>query len=59
MTPDALRTTLAALGWTQGDLSRRLAVHRSTVNEWCQGKRPIPGYVLEYMRVVRGPILPR
>lgn len=47
-----LRSALTTLGWTQGDLSRRLGVHRNTANEWAQGKRAVPEYVSEYLRVM-------
>jgi DNA-binding transcriptional regulator YiaG len=47
-----LKVCLTTLGWTQRDLAHKFQCDADTVNRWCTGRTPIPGYVVEYMRVV-------
>lgn len=52
MTSNELRAELSALGWTQKRLADRLGVEPDTVGRWANGRTPVPGYVVEYLRVV-------
>lgn len=49
----ALRSDLKSIGWSQGELSRKLGVGQDTVSRWVTGKCEVPGYAIEYMRVVK------
>ena len=40
-----LEVRLAGLGWSKGELSRRLGIHRNTISRW----KVIPGYVEAYL----------
>jgi len=53
MTGADLRAALSELGWSQGDLAVRLGIHRNAVTEWAQGRRAVPKYAAEYLRVMR------
>lgn len=53
MMPDEMHEALKELGWTQGALAARLGVHRNTVGDWVRGHTEVPGYAVEYLRVVR------
>jgi transcriptional regulator with XRE-family HTH domain len=35
----AITRNLKAKGWSQADLARRLGVSRSTVTDWCKGRK--------------------
>jgi len=52
MTPRELQAALSGLGWSSGELARRLGVHPNSVSGWKGVKRDIPPYVPEYLRVV-------
>ena len=43
---------LARLGWTGAELGRRLGVSGNTVSLWRTEKVPVPGYAVEYLRVM-------
>jgi transcriptional regulator with XRE-family HTH domain len=45
MTPDQLRSFLAAQEWTADNLADLVGAHRSTVFRWLNGEQPIPRYV--------------
>ena len=52
MTP--LATLLARIGWTTGELARRLDVPARTIRQWHAGTRPTPLNVLDRLaRVAR------
>lgn len=53
MNPDELRAELKALGWSQAYFAKRLDVTADTVTRWVTGQRAVPGYVVEYLRVVK------
>jgi transcriptional regulator with XRE-family HTH domain len=53
MTANELRAALAELRWTQKRLAERLDVDPDTVSRWTNGRGPVPGYVVEYLRVAR------
>lgn len=40
---------LAMLGWSQGDLARKLGVTQKQVSSWKTGKSPVPPYALAYL----------
>lgn len=42
---------LKALGWTGAELAKRLGVRQATVSAWRTGKRDVPPYVPEYLRL--------
>jgi DNA-binding transcriptional regulator YiaG len=42
MTPAALKSLRASLGWSQHRLAEELGVQRNTVNRWEMGTNPIP-----------------
>lgn len=44
---------IKALCWSQQDFADRLGVQRDTVSRWVRGDVPVPGYVVEYLRVLR------
>jgi DNA-binding transcriptional regulator YiaG len=48
----ALNEALEKLDWDGNDLARRLGLHQNTVSLWSSGKRPVPGYAEEYLRVM-------
>jgi DNA-binding transcriptional regulator YiaG len=45
----ALRDVLQQLGLTQDEFSRLLRVSKTTVQFWCSGERPVPGYAVAYL----------
>ena len=45
MTPAALTQWLAARSLSQRRLAGLLGVGQQTVNNWCMGHRPIPGWL--------------
>lgn len=47
-----LKAELRAIGWSQKDLAKRLEVNEDTVGRWVTGKTVVPGYVVEYLRVL-------
>ncbi len=47
-----LRETLRALGWSQAKLASKLGLHVNTVSQWAVGDVPVPGYAIEYLRVL-------
>lgn len=48
-----LKSALSELAWSQAELARRLDCDINTVNRWATGKVPVPGHVVEYLRVMR------
>jgi len=44
MTACEFRTALKTLKLRQSWLAERLGVSTTTVNRWCTGKAPVPGY---------------
>ncbi len=55
MTPDALKTTRAALGLTQAQLAKQLGVTVSTVAKWEQAVHPIPPLASKLLRTITRP----
>lgn len=53
MNADDLKAALAQLGWSQKYFSERYGCDHDTVNRWCTGKVPVPGHVVEYLRVIK------
>ena len=49
MTRERLNTILDALGWTQRDLAAFLGCTYSTVRGWCNGRKPVPENVAEWL----------
>ncbi len=49
MKPDEFTDTLAALGWKQSDLARRLDLDRNTPSRWANGRTPVPQWAAEYL----------
>lgn len=47
-----LKAELRVIGWSQKDLAKRLEVNEDTVGRWVTGKTVVPGYVVEYLRVL-------
>lgn len=52
MSSDQLNEYLRELRWSGAELSRRLGVTPKAVSEWRRGKRPVPGPVRAYIRLV-------
>lgn len=52
MSSEQLNDYLRGLGWSGAELSRRLGVTPKAVSEWRRGKRPVPGPVRAYVRLV-------
>lgn len=48
-----VKEALKAFGWSQQKLADRLGLQRDTVSRWVRGDVPVPGYVVEYLRVLR------
>jgi transcriptional regulator with XRE-family HTH domain len=44
-----LRAALDALGWSQRELARRLALDERTVRRWSGGEYPVPQPVLAWL----------
>ena len=53
MTGDEMAATLKAIGWTSGELARRLDIRADTVQSWLIGRRPIPPNVERWLYQVR------
>ena len=51
MTPEQFTEALARLSLSRADAARQLGVTRGAVTLWAQGKRPIPGTVVELIRL--------
>ncbi len=49
MTRQRLVTLLQALGWSQSALADRLHCSASTVRQWCNGRKPVPENVAEWL----------
>lgn len=49
MSPATLRTHLAAMGWTQRELARRLGIAHNTVARWSLGQYPVPPHVAVWL----------
>ena len=52
MSDDALRSVLARIGWTTGELASRLDVSADTTNQWARGRRSAPPVVLVWLEQV-------
>lgn len=52
MNADQLKDQLKRLGWSQRELARRFDCDPDTVNRWATGRVPVPGHVVEYLRVM-------
>lgn len=50
MTPIAV--LLARIGWTPGELARRLECADGTTHQWKSGRRAPPPYVVEWLEEV-------
>ena len=47
-----LKAALSGFGWSQRRFAERLGCDQDTVSRWCTGKTPVPGWVVEYLRVI-------
>lgn len=56
MTGEALRDLLAAIGWKQVDLARKLGIHRNTVSAWIADKPPKWAAEYVYLLAILGEI---
>jgi len=54
-----MRLCLAALGWSQEALQRRLGIARKTVNSWADGSQEIPPRVADWLRYLAAPAMER
>lgn len=52
MTGEEMKQALAALGWKQADLARKMGVHRNTVSGWAADGAPL--WVSEYLGALLG-----
>lgn len=52
MISNKFKEELKRVGWSQKDLASRLGVSVDVATRWATGKIPVPGYVVEYMRVL-------
>lgn len=52
MTGNDLKIALDRIGWTGGELARRIGVSRNTVSGWTTGKHPIPKLLVEYLALI-------
>lgn len=46
------RERLESLGLLQQELAAKLGVSAQTVSRWVTGEVPVPGYAVEYLRVL-------
>jgi transcriptional regulator with XRE-family HTH domain len=53
MTGDEMAAVLKAIGWTAGELARRLGVRPDTVQSWLAGRREIPPNLGRWLLQVR------
>lgn len=53
VTGDEMAEALKAIGWTSGELARRLDIRADTVQSWLIGRRPIPPNVERWLHQVR------
>lgn len=51
MKPADLKRSLAALGWSQAELARRIGAHPNTVSKWMTGKAAVSGAAAAYVEV--------
>lgn len=51
MTNKDVEAALKALGWSWGELARRLGLHRNAVSKWRTGKVAVPGYAAAYLNL--------
>jgi plasmid maintenance system antidote protein VapI len=56
MTGNELSEVLATIGWTAGELQRRLGIRGDTVRQWLSGRRPIPDNVATWLIRLRDKI---
>lgn len=52
MTSDEFTAALAALGWKQSDLARRLELDKNTPSRWAHGHTAVPAWAAEYLRAM-------
>lgn len=52
MTPAALKSLRAALGWSQQRLADEIGVARNTVNRWEMGLHPISSTAMLLLRTI-------
>jgi len=52
MTGEEMKQALAALGWKQADLARKMGAHRNTVSGWAADGAPL--WVSEYLGALLG-----
>ena len=52
MTKEAFESALSRLDLSGAIFGMRLGVHRNAVSAWRTGRRPVPGYVEEYLRAM-------
>lgn len=53
MTGPDFRATLAALGMSQTRFAERYRLDTGTVNRWCNGRQPIPGWAVAILDDLR------
>ena len=58
MTPTALKDTMAALGFTTGDVAVLMGVTRRTPQLWLSGHSPIPQSVNILLRAIKDGLIP-
>jgi DNA-binding transcriptional regulator YiaG len=49
---EEVRALLDRLGWSQGELARRIGAHRVSVNQWATGVREPPPVAQTLLRVL-------
>jgi transcriptional regulator with XRE-family HTH domain len=57
MTAERLRWCMAAVGWSRGELARRLNINESTVAHMVQGKRFIPNRIAIWLDTLANVVL--
>ena len=58
MTPTALKDTMAALGFTTGDVAVLMGTTRRTPQLWLSGHSPIPQSVAILLRAIKDGLIP-
>lgn len=53
MTGDEMSEVLRQIGWTAGELARRLSVREDTVRGWLNSRRGVPLNLERWLRQVR------
>ena len=55
---DELRFLLLKIGWSNGDIGRRLGCSQVTVRRWIMGQAPVPDGIIAWLQPIADSIKP-